>query len=1105
MGNVCGKGGFLHSGVEVDLEALYSSSYVAEGNKKAEETALKHFAKMTEAEWNIVMTKGPCGWRMRLPPKPATNRSSVDVESKHDRQFAAEKSGTKDEGRSRIRSFRESVALVIAPGSTINTNTPRSVRGCEVDIIHEGCCTVRFDTLNPYNYDEEDDDEESMIKTELYNLSSPVGKEHLTAGKKHILHPKPVILQSTLPLPPQEGDVLGVLLCRRTGTVLFLLNGAPIKAVSFPDIILNETDPSSFTAAEDHRPPPSAPDIYVTIGVIGRGECEINFGGKTYTAHGYIKDISGGIIRSNAPIQARVFGQRLANFSQMLAELQLFYQIHCPVMLPKAKGMVVMNISRREVGGLQKLLEQEFEEELKANYGKSLQDIERINDLLRRRYQADLNRVSLRRKQSVERMLTEYHRVHRATVEATKIDQLAEQALTKPKAVDAYLRDKYGNGINILLQKRLEQIYDAYAPENRSEIPILVQTYPLFDDEFQLYCKLKVKYNLDLFTFSPLDSASSDLAAIRKNLRPKMPKKLQLLEGEELPTGEGLRGSDPATSRRKSRRVDATGSMLAKERKSVRRASRAVAGMAAAAAAATAAAQAAENAAAAAAAAAANVKEHDLNKEKMREAREERRKERDLRRKSRLERDTLKDVIEQGGREQDEEGARANPTLKAVTEDTRNDTVEAEKETSHTPLGKEGEKESCAATLKVGNSSEEELEPCKHAKKPSAEAADQKRHASLKSQDEETETPAADETGNSDRPAHGRQIKSVRISTVALPHDTDSSRYELPSDDEERNNEENSGRVPPHDEHGNNRDESETIALPSTEDQTYGGNPYPGAQQPQEEPDTCGLFGPTENTEDVDEERNGTGDKEPSPPTASSPSGEREYTNGTQRRRFSPEYLFNSADITPWQRGHSPTRLESRMSSQGVHVFPAVEPAPAYIAPPPHTYPLICRIVFSPEVADASSAAENGSVCNENAHAEDSSPLHGEDNDSLKRENKSVCPSSLAPEVEPSNVTSASELRNQEPVPLRKASETSLSDDEAERSEATESVDPFEDSLTLHHEDPNIDQEDGRQNCASVSTVLMETAKGFVEDVVRRSSQLTGLDLVQNLVKLQSP
>ncbi|KEP65243.1 UNVERIFIED_CONTAM: hypothetical protein HHA_213530 [Hammondia hammondi] len=1087
MGNVCGKGGFLRTGVEVDLEALYCSSYVAEGNKEAEETALKHFAKMTEAEWNIVMTKGPCGWRMRLPPKPATNKSSVDVESKHDRQLAAEKSGTKDEGRSRIRSFRESVALVIAPGSTINTNTPRSVRGCEVDIIHEGCCTVRFDTLNPYSYDEEDDDEESMIKTELYTLSSPVGKEHGTAGKKHILQPKPVILQSTLPLPPQEGDVLGVLLCRRTGTVLFLLNGAPIKAVSFPDIILNETDPSSFTAAEDHRLPPSTPDIYVTIGVIGRGECEINFGGKTYTAHGYIKDISGGIIRSNAPIQARVFGQRLANFSQMLAELQLFYQIHCPKRGRRSPETVV---------------KEEFEEELKANYGKSLQDIERINDLLRRRYQADLNRVSLRRKQSVERMLTEYHRVHRATVEATKIDQLAEQALTKPKAVDAYLRDKYGNGISILLQKRLEQIYDAYAPENRSEIPILVQTYPLFDDEFQLYCKLKVKYNLDLFAFSPLDSASSDLAAIRKNLRPKMPKKLQLLEGEELPSGEGLRGSDPATSRRKSRRVDAAGSMLAKERKSVRRASRAVAGMAAAAAAATAAAQAAENAAAAAAAAAANVKEHDLNKEKMREAREERRKERDLRRKSRLERDTLKDVIEQAGRERDEEGARAKPTLKAATEDTRNDTVEAEKETSHTPLGKKGEEESCAATWKVGSSSEEELEPRKHAKQPSAEAADQKRHTSLRSQDEEKKTPAADETGNSDRPAHGRQTKSVRISTAALPRDTDSSRCELPSDDEEQNNEENSGRVPPHGEHGNNRDESETIAPTSTEDQTYGGNPLARAQQPQEEQDTCGLFGSTDDTQDVDEERNGTGDKERSPPTASSPSGEREYTNGTQSWRRSAENLSSSADVTPWQRGHSPTRLESRMSSRGEHVFPAAELAPAYIAPPPHTYPLICRIVSSPEVADASSAGENGSVCDENAHAEDSSPLHGEDNDSLKRENKSVFPSSLAPEAETSNVTSANELRSQEPVPLRKA--TSLSEDEAEGAEATQSVDLFEDSPTLHHEDPNLDQEDGVQKCASVSTVLMETAKGFVEDVVRRSSQLTGLDLVQNLVKLQS-
>lgn len=110
-----------------------------------------------------------------------------------------------------------------------------------------------------------------------------------------------------------------MLLCRRDGTILFLLNGLPLKSVTCPDIILDETDPSSFTAKDGGGlPAPARPDIYVTLGLIGRGECEVNFGGKTYTAHGYIRDIGGGIIKSNAPIQARVFGQRLANFSQML-------------------------------------------------------------------------------------------------------------------------------------------------------------------------------------------------------------------------------------------------------------------------------------------------------------------------------------------------------------------------------------------------------------------------------------------------------------------------------------------------------------------------------------------------------------------------------------------------------------------------------------------------------------------------------------------------------------------------------------------------------------------------------------------------------------------
>ncbi|PFH32825.1 hypothetical protein BESB_014380 [Besnoitia besnoiti] len=856
MGNVCGKGAFPREGVEVDLAPLFSCSYVAEGNKTVQDTALKHFTKMTEAEWNIVMTKGPYGWRMCLPPKASTSPPHQELDAKNSRQTAPEKSGTKDEGRNRMRILRESVALAIAPGTNFTANTPRSVQGCEVDIIHEGCCTVRFDTLNPSASNEGRNEAEASAGSEDNPVDAHADHGLGSSGKRHVLQPKPVVLQSTLPLPPQselyfeveflslpspvkrpsswadishvvvgvaplpfpqkhvpgvlshscaistagciysgkaepaattdalvEGDVLGVLLCRRSGTVLFLLNGAPLKAVKCPAIILNETDPSSFTAADDNRPPPSIPDIYVTIGVIGRGECEINFGGKTYTAHGYIKDISGGIIQSNAPIQARIFGQRLANFSQMLAELQLFYQIYCPIMLPKAKGMVVMNISRREVGSRRIL--GEFEEELQANYGKNLQDIERINDLLHRRYQADLNRVSLRRKQSIERMLNEYHQVHEVPVEATKIDQLAEQALTKPKVVDTYLREKYGDGINVLLQKRLEQIYEAYAPENRSEVPLLVQRYPLFDDEFQLFCKLKVKYNLDLYAFSPLDSSlrRGDLAAIRRNLRPAKVKQLQLLESGEL---QGVRGpDDDAGASRKSRRADGAS---ARERKSVRRASRAAAGMAAATAAATAAAQAAENAAAAAAAAAANVQEQERNREKLRAAREERRKEREVRRKSRLDKETLRDLVARQLREEEEEAQRRAqcPQSAELAEEerkaqARRRSLEAKKERIEKALGGVSDEAWWTAMRKAEKESDEEWDRLDEAEAAAAAAAAQNRSAPPPERAAEitpldaaaSPEPAAGgkprgESGDAAAPRRPRP-KSVRLSEVSAP------------------------------------------------------------------------------------------------------------------------------------------------------------------------------------------------------------------------------------------------------------------------------------------------------------------------------------------------
>ncbi|KAL8436313.1 hypothetical protein ACSSS7_001864 [Eimeria intestinalis] len=91
------------------------------------------------------------------------------------------------------------------------------------------------------------------------------------------------------------------------------------------------------------------PDMYVTIGLLGKGELEINFGGKGFNLSGEITRVSKGAIQSTAPIAARAFGYRLASFHVMLDELKLFYSCFNPPMVHKAKGMVVLNISRAAV------------------------------------------------------------------------------------------------------------------------------------------------------------------------------------------------------------------------------------------------------------------------------------------------------------------------------------------------------------------------------------------------------------------------------------------------------------------------------------------------------------------------------------------------------------------------------------------------------------------------------------------------------------------------------------------------------------------------------------------------------------------------------------
>lgn len=64
-------------------------------------------------------------------------------------------------------------------------------------------------------------------------------------------------------------------------------------------------------------PPNSPEDMYLTIGVVGTGEIEINFGGKNFNLSGEISQVSKGEVESTAPIAARAFGYRLQSFHIM--------------------------------------------------------------------------------------------------------------------------------------------------------------------------------------------------------------------------------------------------------------------------------------------------------------------------------------------------------------------------------------------------------------------------------------------------------------------------------------------------------------------------------------------------------------------------------------------------------------------------------------------------------------------------------------------------------------------------------------------------------------------------------------------------------------------
>ena len=138
----------------------------------------------------------------------------------------------------------------------------------------------------------------------------------------------------------KEGDVIGCLFCRKSGRIIFFLNGDPQWAVPCEEILLPETWGeglvSPLGSPRDRLLPrlrtgssgfgnfyssPASRDMYITIGVLGKGDLEINFGGKNFSLNGEISRVSRGLVQSTAPVAARAFGYRLARFHVMLVRL----------------------------------------------------------------------------------------------------------------------------------------------------------------------------------------------------------------------------------------------------------------------------------------------------------------------------------------------------------------------------------------------------------------------------------------------------------------------------------------------------------------------------------------------------------------------------------------------------------------------------------------------------------------------------------------------------------------------------------------------------------------------------------------------------------------
>lgn len=152
-----------------------------------------------------VMDRGPSQWRMKVPPEALINVTNKEL-------------ARPIQGRRRWSSVIglgppvvptvEGVAMNLksaSQGTSPTTQGAPSAGGgeelCEVEVLQEGCCTIRFDTMKHLI----DQIGENAKVTESARLSPalPLTDQAKGVGQAILIEAAPIVLQSTLPLPQQ--------------------------------------------------------------------------------------------------------------------------------------------------------------------------------------------------------------------------------------------------------------------------------------------------------------------------------------------------------------------------------------------------------------------------------------------------------------------------------------------------------------------------------------------------------------------------------------------------------------------------------------------------------------------------------------------------------------------------------------------------------------------------------------------------------------------------------------------------------------------------------------------------------------------------------------